>query len=681
MKRLAAVLTAMLLAASTSYRLAPVAAEPAPDVITLEGRGFGHGRGMSQYGALGYAIDHDWSFDQILDHYYSNTTFGDPVENEDIKVHLTALDRASLRLTSQAAFTVAGVEFEAGEAARLRLNGINSFNIDSGPGCEGGEWFVESEGVGGEEGQNGHPFVEAVSSVEDPGDDISQMLTVCSDGHRRTYRGALRLVEIGGESFVLNRVPLESYVRGVVPRESPSWWGTLGDGKGLEALKAQAVGARSYSLAQAAHRRAGTFASDTCDTQSCQVYGGAALDGLPLDHGLSLLTTSTAVEETAGMVRRHDDGAISLTEFASSTGGWTSGLDEGSAFPAVEDLGDAVSRNPNYEWTTTISRSVIEDVWPAIGTLERIAATRRNGLGAFGGRVRGIDIVGTRSTVSLRFDNWGGDIFRRAFGLKSDWYRFSDFETADPDAEALYLAKEDGTVLAFGAATHRGDMAGAELNEPVAAMALTPSGEGYWLVSVDGGIFNFGDAGFHGSTGHIALNKPIVGIASTPSGNGYWLVASDGGIFAFGDAPFLGSMGDIALNKPVVGMQPAPGGLGYWLVASDGGIFAFAAAPFHGSTGAIRLDEPIVAMIGSTTGRGYSFVAEDGGVFAFGDRSFLGSRGGKDNRGSVVAMASTRSGGGYWIVTESGRSFPFGDAPDYVTSVAGDTVVAAVSPR
>jgi len=680
------------LVGSTLVNATPASATPAPDSITVQGYGFGHGRGMSQYGALGYAIDFGWTYEEILDQYYSNTTFGDPVPDDDIKVHLTALDRTALRITSGSPFKVDGIHFAAGEAARIRVVGVDAFAVDRGTDCRGDDWIEVSTGIAGTEGQNGHPYIEARVELEEQLDDLDQFLRVCTENNERSYRGQLRVVEIGGEAFTLNRLPIEQYLRGVVPRESPSFWGTLGDGAGIEALKAQAVAARSYSVALTALRRAGTFASDTCDTQTCQVYGGAALNGLPLDHGPSQQTTNTAVEATAGQVRRHDGGAVAFTEYASSTGGWTAPMSEGNAFPAVEDLGDATDRNPSYEWSTTISRSVIEDVWPSIGTLERIEVPLRNGLGRSGGRVRGIDLIGTDGTVELRFDNWGGDVFRRTFGLRSDWYEFPDFEPAtqpdptepDPtasDPQGLYVVKEDGTVLTFGTAVHRGDMGDADLAKPIVGMSITDSGDGYWLVASDGGVFAFGDAVFHGSTGDLDLVRPIVGMATVPGGGGYWMVASDGGVFAFGSAKFYGSMGATALNRPVVGMAPAPEGAGYWMVASDGGVFAFGSASFFGSTGNLSLVRPIVAMIPSSTGRGYSFVASDGGVFVFGDGAFLGSRGGRDNGGDVVGLASSLDGSSYWIVTDSGRSYPFGQATDFVTSIAGIGVVTVRAAR
>lgn len=150
---------------------------------------------------------------------------------------------------------------------------------------------------------------------------------------------------------------------------------------------------------------------------------------------------------------------------------------------------------------------------------------------------------------------------------------------------------------------------------------------GYWLAASDGGVFNFGDAGFFGSAGNITLNQPIVAIAATPSGDGYWLTASDGGIFSYGDAGFLGSTGGIKLNRPIVAMAATPSGKGYRLFASDGGVFNFGDATHEGSTGALTLNSPIVGAAVTESGHGYDLFASDGGVFNFGDATFHGSEG------------------------------------------------------
>jgi len=183
---------------------------------------------------------------------------------------------------------------------------------------------------------------------------------------------------------------------------------------------------------------------------------------------------------------------------------------------------------------------------------------------------------------------------------------------------------------------------------------------GYWLVASDGGIFSFGDATFHGSTGAIRLNQPIVAMAPTPTGAGYWLVASDGGIFSFGDATFHGSTGAIRLNQPIVAMAPTPTGAGYWLVASDGGIFNFGDATFHGTAAGQTAGDKVVAFAATPTGKGYWQAFASGKVRAFGDATLLGSTGALNV--PIVGMASTPTGAGYWLVGSDGGIFAFGDA-------------------
>jgi Cu/Zn superoxide dismutase len=161
-------------------------------------------------------------------------------------------------------------------------------------------------------------------------------------------------------------------------------------------------------------------------------------------------------------------------------------------------------------------------------------------------------------------------------------------------AAGYWLLGSDGGIFAFGDAAFLGSVGDRRLNQPVVAMAPTPTGEGYWLVAKDGGVFAFGDARFAGSTGNIRLNTAIVAVAATPTGEGYWLVGTDGGIFAFGDAEFLGSLGDRRPNSPVVAMAASPTGAGYWLFAADGGVFAFGDADFFGSAGDRRLNHPVV---------------------------------------------------------------------------------------
>ncbi|WP_419922510.1 SpoIID/LytB domain-containing protein [Candidatus Poriferisodalis sp.] len=671
----------------------------APDVIIVEGRGFGHGNGLSQWGALGYAVDHRWTSDRIVGHYYSNTAL-ETIDERDIWVHLTRND-GDLLVTSGSSFTVAGHSFGGGTVVRVSVSG-GDFSVRSNSGC-GRRGDLVADGLS-TSSRSGDRYVEAVPDHDDYGvDDQSKLLVmVYCDGTdsavesmRIAYRGTLAVADQNGPVAV-NRVPLEQYLRGVVPRESIPEWGTAGDGRGIAALEAQAIAARSYVLSLAASRQARGMFTDTCDYWNCQVYAGAARNGQGLDHGSRYIHTNTAIVNTAGRVLVHPNGKIAFAEFHSSSGGWTAGIDEGSHFPGVEDLGDSTSGNPNHAWESRIRRSDIETAFPTIGKLRCIEVTERNGNGAWGGRTRGIRLVGTDDTYEMEWGRWARDPFRRAFSLKSDWYRFPQFASATPCGDAdpveppdppdpvdtgvsgpgLWLLKSDGTVLADGAAEHFGNGAG---SAAFVAMAPTSSGRGYWLATDDGDVQAFGDADDHGTALQVDLSDDVVAMAAHPDGTGYWLATANGAVFAFGTAAFWGAAAHLGLASAVTDIEAAPSGDGYWLLLADGRVLAFGDAHDAGCGPSLGQSRAGVSLAAQPDGEGYWVAGANTAVHAIGTADHHGSRAGSRNRLRTVAIAVTSTGDGYWLVWSDGTSFPYGDAPDYTTSRAGNGVVAAES--
>jgi SpoIID/LytB domain protein len=637
-------------------RAAPAGAFPGP-TVDLVGHGYGHGRGMGQFGSLGYALK-GWKYEQILDHYYGGTRM-DTRPDRDITVRLTKFDGVDVIVAQeQGKVRIDGLPGTY-LALRARKIGTNLYTVESGTDCSGGPggWkpVAQAASLKG----------PVVFTPDNPNtDERTEMLQVCElTGIRRWLRGQVLALE-GTDaantttSRAVNRVSLEGYIRGVVPRESPSSWGTLGGGMGLHALRAQAVAARSYASAEVRADWA-----DTCDTESCQVYGGRAMqNGGGGFTDLEADTTNQAVADTAGKIRVFTaDGKAARTEFSSSTGGYTAG----GVFPAVPDEGDAIDSNPSANWSARIPVQVLEAAHPQIGTLLSVDVTKRNGLGDMGGRVLEVVLRGTKGKKAISGADlrgmWSYSSASRPDGLRSDWFRVVNNPSGG--LSGYWVVASDGGIFSFGEAGFFGSTGNLKLNQPILGLAATPAGSGYWLVASDGGIFTFGDAAFHGSTGALRLNQPIVGMAATVTGKGYWLVASDGGIFSFGDARFFGSTGALRLNKPVVGMAPTPTGKGYWLVASDGGIFSFGDAAFHGSTGAIRLNMPVIGMAATPTGGGYWLLAADGGLFSFGDAAYHGSLPGSKITTPAVAMRPTRTGGGYLIVTSTGAVVAYGDAP------------------
>ncbi len=626
--------------------LAPPASAYPSSAVLIQGHGYGHGHGMGQWGALGYALAQT-PYQSILGTYYGGTSLA-TVATTSVRVDMTENDGNQIVVTSATPFTVAGVSVPGGQAALMApIANTNLWAVWTGPACGTSAWT--------------NVVPSTVNPVATPApNDGSETLTLCLGGTGNvTVHGTITgTYNSNGAARTVNAVPLEQYVDGVVPNESPAGWGTLGGAGpqgqnwGFQELEAQAVAVRSYVLASPGSY--GGYA-DTCDL-ACQTYRGTLNESAISD---------LAAADTAGQVLEFaNTSTIAATQYSASTGGYTNP----GAFPAVPDTGDAVcvpgACNPNHSWSTSIPVTTIDATWPQLGVLQSITITGRNGFGDWGGRVTALTLVGSAHNVALT-----GDAFAAALGLKSDWFATATSlggpavaMARTADGGGYWLAGSNGGIDAFGDATFLGSAAALPLNRPVEGMASTPDGGGYWMSASDGGIFSFGDAGFYGSMGGRHLNQPIVGMAATPDGNGYWQVASDGGIFSFGDAAFYGSMGGRHLNQPIVGMAATPDGHGYWLVASDGGIFSFGDAAFYGSTGAIRLNRPVVGMAASPSGNGYWLVASDGGIFTFGDAGFFGSTGSLALVKPVVGMTATPDGHGYWLVASDGGIFTFGDA-------------------
>jgi len=286
----------------------------------------------------------------------------------------------------------------------IALPASGEFNIGDvdGDGIDG-VLLDLSQVVQGDDANDG----EEIEPRLDPFIDLDETIQRCvSAGEQRYYRGELRAVHNGGDQRTVNAVAIEAYLRAVVPLEMPASWALLGDGAGAAAVQSQAVSARSYALGE--NR---TSYARTCDTISCQVYGGRAvrINGSLTDNENSL--SNQAIADTTGIVRIRD-GEVARTEFSSSTGGWTAG----GVFPAVEDLGDAIDINPNHDWNEQIPVSEVEARW-SNRQLDRIFVSERNGLGQDGGRVIEVTLIFGEETFTI-----DGNDFRRAFGLRSDWF-------------------------------------------------------------------------------------------------------------------------------------------------------------------------------------------------------------------------------------------------------------------
>ncbi len=390
---LALALTTPMLAAGALATAGPAAAaEAEADVwkvpshasITIKGRGYGHGHGMSQYGAEG-AARQGLTHREIAEFYYPGTEWG--TSKGRISVLLTADTTDDLVVNARSGLTVRDTAVKGRVA--LPDNGAKRWRV-----------AVGKDGVNrvSYRDRRWQPWRDLTGQGEFYAG--GEPVTLVTPSGERSYRGRLRVaVTATGERVTVNDVDLESYLRGVVPLEIPALWST-------EAVRAQAVAARTYASYERRHPQSRAY--QLCDTWSCQVYGG-----VDAEHPAS----DRAVDATAGSILT-SDGAPAFTQFGSSSGGWTSA---GSVpyLPAKRDPYDGWSGNPVHTWTTTVDDARLEQAWPALGDLRRIAVTARDGNGRWGGRVRTIAMRGSQGKVVV-----SGDTFRAVLGLRSTWVTF-----------------------------------------------------------------------------------------------------------------------------------------------------------------------------------------------------------------------------------------------------------------
>jgi len=387
-----------------------VAAEsytPAADgVFHVEGHGFGHGRGMSQWGAQG-AATLGKGYQTILGTYYPGTSFATLSTRTYLRVRIGADSDGDLRVRPARGLTAVSPQGSRLLPATIGRAKVTMWRarLASGSlrlqGYAAGAWRTTT--IDGKTALSGPLRFRTHAGVA---------RLVLPDGNQKDYRGQLWAYRDPRDNAVLrvvNHVPIESYLRSVVPAESPSYWKPA-------ALQAQAVAARTYALWRRAHMNFGY--ADICDTTACQVYHGVRL----LDRSGALLrsyetaNTDAAVKHTAGRHLRYGSG-YALTEFSAANGGH-SVYGNKSYLPARADAWDGVIRNSAHSWTTSFTAARIQQRWPAVGELRSIVVRSRDGRGEWGGRIRSLELVGTKSSVTV-----SGQVFASAMGLRSTWWR------------------------------------------------------------------------------------------------------------------------------------------------------------------------------------------------------------------------------------------------------------------
>ena len=372
-----------------------VLAGPASAARTLfiRGGGYGHGIGMSQYGADGYAL-HGWTYEQILGHYYTGTAIGQTDPNQVVRVLLAS---------GSAAF--AG----ATQAGTKQLDPSLTYVVK--PLATGRLALVN---------QATHKLVgkfDAPLTATGPGP-----LSLAGMG---AYRGSLEFRPNGsGGVYTVDVVGLDDYVRGVIAAEMPSSWAP-------EALKTQAVAARTYAITTDV---AGSFYNLYPDTRS-QMYGGVAAE---------TPATDAAVAATAGQIVTYNC-VPAVTYFFSSSGGHTENIE--NVWPAmsaapwlrgVADPYDGAGGDPYHRWIRQLSLAAGTKRLRGLvkGKLRGIRVTERGA----SPRIISAVVIGSAGTTTVT-----GAQLQSAFGLPSTWARFTVISAvagAAPPADGVRAASD-----------------------------------------------------------------------------------------------------------------------------------------------------------------------------------------------------------------------------------------------
>jgi stage II sporulation protein D len=337
----------------------------------VNGRGFGHGVGMSAYGAYGYAL-HGKSYQFILGHYFTGTTIGMLSGPRVVRV---LLDISGTDVGFSQATSACGLALDPARSYQAHRSG-NSVVLRSSSGKRlascgpklraAGKGRIEIAGLG-------------------------------------VYRGALETVPTesdAGSLNVVNALAVDQYVKGVIPNESPPSWPA-------EELKAQAVASRSFALTAGV---GGNGFDLYADTRS-QVY-----EGLESEYS----TSNAAATATRGQVVQYG-GKIAETLFSACSGGHTESIQNvfgGAAIPYLQGVPDPYDdKCPLHTWTLEFTGPEISAKLSAYldGRLKQVVITKTGA----SPRIISAKLIGTGGVTTV-----SGEQLKLALGGYDTWMTF-----------------------------------------------------------------------------------------------------------------------------------------------------------------------------------------------------------------------------------------------------------------
>lgn len=369
--------------------------------LTVMGTGYGHGWGMSQWGAYG-AAKKGLSYAKILSFYYPGTT-RTTTKTTHMRVWLSVDDDGDLRVKPSSGLRV------------YNVGTSSSYTLPTGSTYR--QWRMVRSGS-----RNKLQYLSATGSWKTKTatgisttkawrfDNKANVLKVVLPGSAvGEFRGQAGIVIRDGSTKVVNRLPLDQYVQAVVPAEMPTSWH-------LEGVKAQSVAARTYALRSAQYQPSSS-GYEVCDTVSCQVYRGIAQTS-PSGSRRAYEDSrgNSATTATARKILTYK-GSIALTQFSASNGG---AIAQGSQpyQKAKLDPYDTVMKD--QRWSKKVDTATLTKAFGGIGTVTKVKVTARDGNGAYGGRATSVKIYGTKGSKTV-----SGTSFRWALSLRSNLVHLS----------------------------------------------------------------------------------------------------------------------------------------------------------------------------------------------------------------------------------------------------------------
>jgi stage II sporulation protein D len=343
--------------------------------VRVQGHGNGHGIGMSQYGAYGYALKTRHSYRYILAHYYPDT-------------ELRRTGAHSVRVLLKQ-----GPELLVADATRLVAPGRSPISLHADRTYR---FEPDPAGLRVVDTRAGRTKAHVASPATVSGGASVRLRGRAQNGVMSgRYRGSL-VISAGADGLsAVNRLDIEHYLYGVVPSEMPAAWPS-------QALDAQAVAARSYVL----RSRVPAAPFDVYADVRSQVYRGVGAE----------TARSTAAVSSTRREALFYNGAVAATYFSSSSGGRTAAIDEewgGPPVPYLRSVSDPYDYlSPWHSWTVRMDTAEVEKRLGTLllGKLQGMSVVARNS----SGRAATVEIQGSGGVTEAT-----GARIRAALGLRS----------------------------------------------------------------------------------------------------------------------------------------------------------------------------------------------------------------------------------------------------------------------